>query len=92
VSGTHEVGAEIEEVVLDAAEHRVEVGMRACRMQPGEPDAGVGLVHRPVGFDPKVILQAALAAAQSRRAVIAGARVDLVELDHLAGLRSGRAR
>src|SRR5690606_11964658 len=41
--GRGEIGAEIEEVVLDAAEHGVEIGI-AGGVQAGDAEGGVGLV------------------------------------------------
>ena len=81
VVGRGEVGAEIEQIVLHAGEYRVECGMRRCGVQPRQADAGVGLVDRAVGLHPQIRLQPALSVAQSGRAVVAGARVDLVEPD-----------
>jgi hypothetical protein len=47
-----------------------------------DSERGVGLVERAVGGDPQIVFLAPLAGAQSRRAVVAGTGVDLVEDDH----------
>ena len=66
-----EIGAEIEQVVLDQAQHRVEL---ACivQMQPHDADHGVGLVDGSIGGDAQIVFRAAFAAAERRGAVIAG--------------------
>src|SRR3546814_16778487 len=48
------IGAEVEQVVLDARQHGVEVG--AGGMQPGQADGGIGLVDGAIGLAPQVRL------------------------------------
>ena len=59
---------------------RIERG--AVRVQPHQPERGVDLVDRAVGFDPQVVFLAPGAGAERRRAVVAGAGIDAVEDDH----------
>ena len=54
VLGRAEVGAEIEQVVLDARQHGVGL---ALRVQPGDADDAVGLVDGAVGGDAQVVLR-----------------------------------
>ncbi len=58
--GRREIGAEIEEVVLDAHQHRVELG-HARRVQARQADRGIGLVDRAIGLDAQIVLQPARA-------------------------------
>ena len=55
--GITEIGAEIEEVVLDAREHGIERGMAASRMEPRQADRGVGLIERAVGLDTEIVFR-----------------------------------
>src|ERR1051326_8877307 len=81
LAGRREIGAEIEQVVLDARQHRVDFRI-AARVETDEPDHGVELVDRAVGGDPQIVFRAPLAAAERGGAVVAGSRVDAVEHDH----------
>src|SRR5262249_8948140 len=76
------IGLHVEQIVLDAAEQGIEVGV-AGRVQAGHPDDRIHLVQGAVGGDPQVVLLAPLAGSQRRRAVVAGAGVDAVEDDHV---------
>ena len=60
--GYREIGAEIEQIVLDPAQHRIEI---ACigQMQPHNADGGVGLVDGSIGADAQIVFRAAFAAA-----------------------------
>ena len=80
--GVAKLGAEIEQIVLDAREHGIEGGIGAAGMDAGKADRGVGLIQRAVALDPKVVFRHAPAGAERGRAVVAGARVDLAENDH----------
>ena len=71
-----EIGAEVEEVVLDAGQHRAEFGLVAG-MQHGEPERRIGLVDGAETFDPEVGLGATRAGSEPRRAAVAGPGVDL---------------
>ena len=63
-SGVDEVGAEVEQVVLDPRQHGVELRV-AGGVQAGEADAGVGLVDVAIGLDPQAVLADALAGGQA---------------------------
>src|SRR5437764_4434728 len=82
--GRAEIGAEVEQVVLDARQHGVDL-----RLLPGvearDAEAGVELVDGAVGGDAQVVLLAPLAGAERGGAVVAGARIDAVEDDHGVG-------
>ena len=79
--GHREIGPEIEQIVLDPAQHRIEFA-RVAEVQPHHADGGVGLVHGAVGRDAQIVFRAAFAAAERRGAVIAGLGIDAVEYDH----------
>ena len=51
-------------------------------MEPRKADTGIGLVHRAIGLDPRIILVHLFAGAQTGSAAITGARVDPVERNH----------
>src|SRR5215210_109955 len=76
-----EVGAEIEQIVLDQAEHRIELA-RVVEMQPHKADGGVGLVDGSISADAQIVFRAAFAASQGRGAIIAGSRINAIEDDH----------
>jgi hypothetical protein len=94
--GQAQVGAEIEQIVLDAPEHRVDIdggiigwhGSDVCHcrggreVHPRHANRGVGLVDGAVCGDAQAILADALAAAERRRPVVAGAGIDLVQNNH----------
>ena len=90
--GRAEIGAEVEHVVLDACQHRIEPGQRRVGRgrQAGEADGAVGLVNRAVGFDAQIILAAPLARPERGRAGVAGLGVDAVENDHAVTDADGR--
>jgi hypothetical protein len=78
VSRRGEVGAEIEQVVLDAGQRG---GMRTARMRADrKADDAVRRVDRADRFHARGVLGQARAVDQPGGAVVAGARVDLVEL------------
>ena len=84
-----EIGAEVEELVLDADEH---LANRTAHT-PGEhePESRVQLVDGPVGGDPRVELRYARAVAERRLAGVAAACVDLRQPYRLVALaRHGR--
>src|SRR5919197_721020 len=72
-----EVGADVEEVVLDAAEKAGDV-VRQAR-GGGRADGRAGLVDGAVGPDPRGVLGHPRAVAERRLAGVSGARVDAVE-------------
>ena len=76
-----EIGLDVEQIVLDAAKRRIERGI-ARGVQTNQPDRGVHLVERAVGRDAQIVFLAAVAGAERRRAVVAGAGVDAVQYDH----------
>ena len=79
-----EISAEVEEVVLDATEHGVEIGVAGC-METCDADGGVRFINRAIAFDAEIPLLDAFAGREARGAVVAGARVDLVQDNHGAG-------
>ena len=84
-----EIGLDVEQVVLDAPQCRIERGI-ARRVQPDKTDRGIDLVERAVGRDAQIVLLAAVAGAERRRAVVAGAGIDAVQNDHGVLSRAGR--
>src|SRR5258706_11405177 len=79
--GHREVGAEIEQIVLDQAQHRIKLA-RVRQMKPHDANGGVGLVDGSIRTDAQIVFRAAFAAAERRGPVIAGSRVDTIENDH----------
>ena len=77
--GRAQIGAEIEQIVLDARQHRVGLGIG---MEPRQADRGVGLVDRAERLDPQRLLRHAAAVAERGLSLVAAARVDAGELDH----------
>ena len=75
--GHAEVGAEVEEVVLDAPEPGVELARQ--RMRAREAEHGAELVDGAVGADAQRGLRDAPAIAEARLAGVAAAGVDAVE-------------
>ncbi len=74
-----EVGAEIEQIVLDARQHG---GDGALGAKPSQAQDGIGLVHRAIGFDARIVLGHAPAADQRGLAGVAAAGIDAREADH----------
>ncbi len=88
-----EIGLDVEQVVLNAPECRIERGV-ARSVQADEADRGVDFVERAVGGHAQIVFLAAVAGAERRRAVVAGAGVDAIQYDHddlLGVLMSGNA-
>src|SRR3546814_8583677 len=81
IRGRRMVGAEVEQLVLDAREHR---GFAGAFGQGSyrEADPAVRFVDVADGCHQRCRLGDARAVDEAGRAGIAGARVDLVELDH----------
>ena len=75
------VGADIEQIVLDAPESGIERGI-AGRVQPRHADRGIGFIERAIGGDPQIVFLAPPAGAERGGAVVAGARVNFVQNDH----------
>ena len=84
--GHGEVGAEVEEVVLDVrrASRRTPSGSSSVR---DDAEHGAELVDGAVRHDPRIVLRHAAAVAEARLAEIAAARVDPIELDHARSVR-----
>ncbi len=80
VAGVARSEPEIEQLVLD----RRQLGGQSLAQpeRQGHADLRVELVHRPVCLDPARILRDPLAATQAGHALVAGLRVDPVELRH----------
>ena len=68
-----QIGAEVEEVVLNAAEHLVG---RRIGVKPRDPDGRVGLVDGAVSGDTQRVLGHASAVAERGLAGIAATRID----------------
>src|SRR5574337_452322 len=85
-----EIGAEVEEIVLGARKRGLDGGeggiVRFRRMQTGEADGAVRLVHLADGDQARVRLRAAAAVAKPRLAGISLAGIDDVQANH--GLKS----
>ena len=79
--GHAQIGADVEQLVLNPFQHRIEFG-KAAGMQPRQSHRGVGFIHAAVCFDARVGLGQALAGAERGGAVVAGARVDAVQDHH----------
>ncbi len=77
-----EIGAKVEQVVLDPQQHRVDQLRLPAEVYPRHADGGVGLVHVAVGGDAQGVFGDALARAERRRAGVAAARIDFVQYDH----------
>ncbi len=81
--GDRQVGAEVEEVVLDAPQP-LRVAVRQAVHGEGDADVGVELVDLAVGLDALVRLGDAAHVAEVRLATIAQLRVDAGEVDRHA--------
>jgi hypothetical protein len=79
--GHREIGAKVEQIILDQAQHRIEL-TRLRQMKPDKANGGVGLIDGPVGSNTQVVFRTAFAAAKRRGAVISGSRVNTIEDDH----------
>ena len=89
--GRHaKVGLDVEQVVLDVHQHRVERAV-AGALQARHPDHRVDLVEGAVGRDAQIVFLAPLAGAERGGAVVAGARVDPVEDDHRVSVPAPRS-
>ena len=77
VFGRAQIGAEVEQIVLDTAEHRrgIRVGP-GIDMEPGDADRGVGLVDGAVGGDAQGMLGHPRTIAERGLAAIAAAGID----------------
>src|SRR5208337_2272687 len=84
--GQAEVSAQIEEVVLDARERRLDCGKhevgRTVGMKTNKTNHAIGLVHLAHGGDARVVLRPSRAVAEAGLAAVAGARVDNVQSNH----------
>src|SRR5262245_6292493 len=78
-----EIGPDVEQIILDARERRIECAI-TYHMQARDADHGVDLIERAIGLDAQVEFLAPLAGAERRGAVIAAAGIDPVEDDHSA--------
>ena len=78
-----QIRAEVEQIVLDARQHRVRFRIRAG-MEARETDHGIELVDRPVSGNAQIVFAPARAAAERGRPVVSGAGVDSIQDDHAA--------
>ena len=88
-----ELGAQVEQLVLNDRQHRVEPARVAAPRQLGPDDAEhrVQLIDRAVGFDPVMVLRDPLPPKECGFALIAGSRVDF-HIDSRGFSRVGLAR
>src|SRR5262249_25253821 len=77
------VGAEIEQIVLDARQRGIECGV-AGSVQSRHANRGIGFIQRAIGGDAQIVFLASRAGAEGGGAVVAGTRVDFVQNDHRA--------
>ena len=93
VLGRAQIGAEVEQIVLDTAEHRLGIGVGpGLDMQAGDADRGVGLVDRAVGGDAQRVLGHPGAIAERGLAAVAAAGINPGQPHHdLSPVRTGRA-
>src|SRR5262249_49477009 len=81
--GRGEIGAEVEEIVLDPGQHGVGSGLRvAAGLEPRQADRRVGLVDRADRLDAERVFLDPRAVAERRLAAVAATGVDARELDH----------
>jgi len=71
--GQKQIGTQIEQIVLDTAQHRIEI---AVGLQADQADHGVGFVHRAAGGDPHIVFGDTFAVTQRGLPGIAAAGVD----------------
>ena len=77
--GRGQVGAQVEQVVLDAGQRGAQI---ALRRKPRHPDGAVGFVHRADGGDARMGLGDTAAVGEPGLAGIAAFCVDFIELYH----------
>ena len=75
------IGAKVKKVILNTAQHGVELRIGSRCRKSRHAKGGIGFIHRAIGFDAQVVFGAALARPQSRCALISGARVNTIEND-----------
>ena len=78
--GNGEIGADVEEVVLDVTEPG-DVLLRHAGGRNGDADLGVQFVNRSVCLNPRVDLRHAAHVAQMSFAIVAEAGVNLCQID-----------
>src|SRR5690606_4167442 len=71
-----ELGAELEELVLDAGQAGAEL-RRGPLLRRAEPEDGVELVDRPVGLDPEIVLAHAYPRQEVGLPTVAALGIDL---------------
>ena len=81
--GRRQVSAEIEEFILEPAKDLIQNGSRG--VEPGQTNAGIGLIHITIGRNPQVGLADRLTIGQACGSAIARARVDAVQGDQGLG-------
>ena len=82
-----QVGAQVEQLVLDGAQHRGHLRRQLAEGQR-HAEGGVGLVHVPVRLDPRIGLPGHRHVGQPGLAAIPGSGVDTGEADHGNTLRT----
>ena len=78
-----EIGTEIEQLVLDSAEHGRRLALRR-QMEQRDADRRIGFIDIAHGGDARRMLGRARSVDQPGFASVPGARIDFVELDHRA--------
>ena len=77
-----EVCPQIEQIILDSVEHLVDRSIGPVHVKPRDPDEGICFIDRTIRGDPQRMLGHAFAGPKSRRPLVAGSRVNLVQFDH----------
>ena len=80
--GCRQVGADVEQVVLDAQEHWAQPLRQIGGTREREAERGAGLVRVGVGDEARVVLRRPAEVAEARAPVVTGAGVDRAENHH----------
>ena len=79
--GRRQIGTQVEKIILNAAEHGVDLGP-VGKMAADHADHAVQLIDVAKGRRPRAVLGDALTVAQRGLAAIAATGIDLVQFDH----------
>ena len=80
-TGHAKISADIEQIILDARQHRISFRV-FVRMQAQHPYRGIGLIHRAIGFNTQSILAYPRPITERGFAAIPAARHNHIKLDH----------
>ena len=83
LAGRAQIGADVEQVVLDPRQRGVDIGRRR---QPRQADRGIRLVDGAIGGDAGIVLGDARAVTQRGLATVAAARIDPGQPDQISAL------